>query len=280
VRAFLLDDYLIDCEVRGLTSVTIKGYKTQLTYYLNHYELSQEGVNKFILDSREMGRHTATINSYLIAIRAFSNYANVCINIHLLKKEEVVKDIYTTDEIKKLVKKPVTKNFNELKTWCLVCFLVGTGCRIGTALDIRVEDVDFGSGYVTFRHMKNKKQQVYPLSRALIGVLKQYLVVRGNDGYLFCNQYGDKADMRTTQKQIADYNKARGVNKTSAHLFRHTFAVNFLRNNGDIYTLSRLLNHSSLEMSAHYASAYGTNMNIKMEELSPLDTCIKQKIRI
>lgn len=280
MRAFLLDDYLLDCEVRGLSEVTIRGYKNQLTYFLEHYELTQEDVNKFILDSKKLKRHTATINSYLIAIRAFAKFANVDIKVKLLKKEETVKDIYTDEEIKRLIKKPSTKNFNEFKTWALISFLVGTGCRLATALEIRTEEIDFKCGYVIFRHSKNHKQQLFPLSKGLVSVLKQYLTVRGEGGYLFCNQYGEKADTRTTQAQVARYNKARGVNKTSCHLFRHYFAATYIRNNGDIYRLSRLLNHSTMEMSAHYAKIYGTDLKQNLEALSPLDTNLRIKIQM
>lgn len=280
MRVFLLDDYLIECEVRGLAAVTIRGYRNQLSYYLKHYDLTQEGVNQFILDSKKKGLHTSTINSYLIAIRAFCKWANVDIKIRLLKKEEIIKEIYTCDDIQRLIRKPKTKNFNQIKIWALICFLVGTGCRLGTALEVKVEDIDFESGYVILRHMKNRKQQLYPLTKGLLLVLRQYVVIRGNTGYLFCNQYGKKADFRTTQKQIADYNHAHGVNKTSAHLFRRTFAANYIRSGGDIYRLSRLLNHSTMEMSAYYARIYGADLKYNLEELSLLDINQREKIKI
>lgn len=272
------DDFLIDCEVRGLSNATVKGYREKLSTYFKNYEWSQESVNQFILDSRKKGMRTATINCYLRTLKVLNNYKQDCIIIHFLKQEEIVKDIYTSEELKILLKKPNTKNFNEFKTWALISFLVGTGCRLSTALEIKISDLDLQSGYVIFRHSKNHRQQVFPLSKGLLGVLKQYLQVRGGDGYLFPNQYGNKADKRTTQKQVADYNKARGVNKTSCHLFRHCFAANYIMNGGDAFRLQQLLGHSTLDMTRHYVQIYGKNLGDRIEELSPLDNNIKQKI--
>jgi integrase/recombinase XerD len=40
--------------------------------------------------------------------------------------------------------------------------------------------------------------------------------------------------------------------RCSPHTCRHTFAVNFIRQGGDIYTLSKLLRHSSIKVTEEY----------------------------
>lgn len=277
---FLLKEYFIDCEVRGLREVTIRGYKNQLNYFCSHYELTQSGVNQFILDSKRKGLHTATINSYLIALRALNNYANLCINIHLLKKDEVVKEIYTDEEVKKLIQKPKTRKFAEFSTWALICFLFSTGCRISTALEIKCEDVDMEGGMIVFRHMKNHTQQYFPISRALKGVLLVYEAIRGSEGYLFCNLHGGKRDLRTTQKQIRDYCHSRGVELSSAHAMRRTFVSNYIRNGGDVYRLQHLIGWKTLDMVNKYARLYATDYAKNIEELNPLDTNLQRCIKM
>ena len=101
----------------------------------------------------------------------------------------------------RLLEKPDIKNcsFSCYKTWVFENYLLGTGNRISTALDLHIGDINFQSGVITLRKTKNRKQQIIPLSNTLADILQEYLQIRGGDDedYLFCNEYGDKALERT-----------------------------------------------------------------------------------
>ena len=82
---------------------------------------------------------------------------------------------------------------------------------------------------------------------------------------------GTKLDIRTAQEQIQRYNKSRGVNKTSVHLFRHTFATMYLKNGGDIYRLQKLLGHSSIKITEKYLHYTTAELQRDYNKLNPLD---------
>ena len=49
---------------------------------------------------------------------------------------------------------------------------------------------------------------------------------------------------------IVKYNNSRGVERTSIHAFRHTFARKYLVDcGGDAFSLQRLMDHSTLKMT-------------------------------
>ena len=67
--------------------------------------------------------------------------------------------------------------------------------------------------------------------------------------------YENKTRMTATNIQLLVRNAAKraGIKKhVTPHTLRHSFATNFLRNNGNLRYLSTLLGHSSLDTTAIY----------------------------
>lgn len=57
----------------------------------------------------------------------------------------------------------------------------------------------------------------------------------------------------------------------SPHTMRHTFAVTFLRNGGDVYVLSRILGHSSITTTTKHLRSMGIDALAEAhQKFSPL----------
>lgn len=111
------------------------------------------------------------------------------------------------------------------------------------------------------------------MSKSLQQVLNEFLAYRKGDldDYVFCNSYGSKANQRTIQQSIADYNHSRGVTKTSAHLYRHTFEKHWILNGGDIFRLQKILGHSDLTVVKEYVNMFSNDMAVDFDKFNPLD---------
>jgi integrase/recombinase XerD len=195
--------------------------------------------------------------------------------ITLPRAEETIKEVYTDYEVAQLIKKPNLKtcNFTELRNWAMVCYFLSTGNRLSTVASIRVSDVRLQDGEIFIRKTKQKKQYIIPISSGLKEVLQEYLRYRkgGPDDFLFCSVYGEQFTKDTMGEVLRLYNNSRGVEKTGIHLFRHTFAKNWIMNGGDIFRLQKVLGHSTLDMVKQYANLYGADLKRDYDQFSLFD---------
>lgn len=279
-------DFLTSRKVKGLAEKTIVSYQSQFQAIAKHLDIGMDiaTLQKADLDSmlvrmRESGLSPNSINSYTRVLKSFFSWCNeqsiTSLNIKLYKGEETIKETYTDNELAALLKKPDTRKstFAEYRDWVIINFLLNCGSRAATVRAIQIRDVDLDSGMVCYRHTKNRKAQAIPLCSPMIAILREYLRFRGGepDDYLFCTETGTQLAENGLRQSIARYNMRRGVQKTSLHLFRHTFARKYLIDcGGDAFTLQKLLGHSTLAMTKHYCAIYDADLTRNFDKFSPL----------
>ena len=283
------DKFIRKCKVKNLTEKSIKSYEQKIRPFeefctehkiaLN--EITADTVDDFIIWIRNT--HTAndiSINSYLRTVRAFVYFCmdNAYIEhfkVHIPKATKKAKETYSDAELAVLLKKPNKKycTFTEFKIWTFENFLLGTGVRLSTALDVKIKDIKFEDELIFLGTTKNRIQQYIPLSKSLAVILKEYLEVRGDNptDYLFCNAYGKKANERTYQQMVQKYNTDRGIDRTSIHAFRHTFARLYIMNGGNAFVLQKLMGHSDISVTKEYVELFGTDLAVDYDRLNPLD---------
>lgn len=288
------EKFIRKCKVKNLTAKSIRSYEQKIRpfkEYLEYADIELEDVNADVIDDFIVwvrDTHNAndiTINSYLRTVRAFTYYCMTNdyiaqFKVHIPKATKKMKETYSDQELSVLLKRPNKKecSFTEFKTWAFENFLIGTGVRLSTALDIKIKDIKFDDNLIFLGQTKSRVQQYIPLSRSLALIIKEFLEIRGGDpgDYLFCNNYGRKANERTFQKMVADYNHNRGVERTSIHAFRHTFARLYILNGGNAFILQKLMGHSDISVTKEYVDLFGTDLSVGYDRLNPLDNLSKR----
>ena len=227
-----------------------------------------------------LGVNEQTIAAYFRAYRAIAYFAMEegwipRRKISIKQPEPPIKNCYTDDEIKRLVRKPKTDDFLENRNWVMVNYFLATGNRVSSVADLRIGDVDLDEGYITVNRQKNGKPTRIPLVKKITRILRAYIddyrtevngVPVGLNEPLFCNLYGEKLSENGIKKAIANYNRSRNVEKTSVHLFRHTFAKKWIIDGGDLLQLEKMLGQSSLKMVQHYSNLYASDIKEQAEK--------------
>ena len=288
--------FLLFKSAQGLKFKTLESYSANFHAVSKYIDVSVDiaEIDSHFLDGaivamREKSLSSHTIRSYTASMKAFLSWCNEenisQANIKLYKAEETIKETYSDEDLRRLLKRPNAKKcqFPEYRNWVIVNFLIDSGCRAATIRNIQNRDVDFQNSNVRFRHNKNKRMQVAPLSEAMKLILKEYMKVRGGktEDYLFPNQTGEQLTERALASAIKRYNKKRGVSNLSIHSFRHTFARKYLLDcGGNAFTLQRLLGHSTLDMTKHYCAIFNADIVKDFDEYSPLTKLNQQNQRI
>lgn len=295
----LFNEFIEERKALGRVEDTLKSYKATYKKFCEYFgERADEAGNiygsmfiEWTNAMRDEGLKAATINHNLGDMRAFMYW---CMDesrqyiprfrIKLIKVQEEMPKDYTPEEIKALLKKPNNNaKFTEWRSWAICCFVVGTGARLGTIVDIRMKDINLKEGIVHYQHTKNKKVQNANLSPQLVKSLSDYITMWRYDveeeDYLFCNVSGEKLSKASLTQGYGKYATDRGVNKTNIHGLRHTFARMWFENGGDVVQLSKILGHSTLAMSEHYMNIYATSAKDRFIQYNPLENITRSGAR-
>lgn len=173
-------------------------------------------------------------------------------------------------EIRALLAAAARSN-NPLRDKAVILFLLDTGMRASELAGLKLGDLE-GS---QLRVMgKGRKERRVPLSSASMMALNELLRHEGryggSDALFPSSQGGGHMDRHSVRKLLERLGETAGVANPNPHRFRHTFALNYLRNGGDIYTLQAILGHSTLDMVKRYLAIAQVDIQSAHEQASPV----------
>jgi len=198
---------------------------------------------------------------------------------------------YSDHEIRQLLGAAKTRpSIYPLHCWtyyCLFGLLAVTGLRLGEALNLRTEDLDWSEGMLTIRGAKFGKSRLVPLHASTCKVLADYAkrrddIFRGRkEGYFLVNKNGNRLDKGAVHRTFYALSRQIGLRVPSAshgprlHDFRHRLAIQTLvqwyRSGQDVErllpVLSTYLGHVHVTDTYWYLSACPELMGLARERM-------------
>lgn len=154
----------------------------------------------------------------------------------------------------------------------MILLMLDTGVRVSELCDLKVKDVDLRNKQVTV-FGKGSKERSIPISPRTAQSLWRYFTSKPDQLVFmpaFSTDQGLKLDRANVLKQCKRIGERAGVQDCHPHRFRHTFAIQYLRNGGDIYTLQKILGHSTLDMVKRYLMIAQTDLTAAHRVASPV----------
>jgi integrase/recombinase XerD len=167
-----------------------------------------------------------------------------------------------------------SKRPTALRDKTIIIVLLDTGIRASELCALQFRDYEKDSGRLTVQHGKgNKKRTVY-LGESSRKYLWRYFVSRGKMGAndpIFITRKSTALESSELLNMIVATAKRAGVSHANVHKFRHTFAINFLRNGGNVLELQRLLGHERMETVRIYVQLAQMDLANAHAAASPAD---------
>jgi len=277
----VIDDFINSKKAERLSPATIETYEKVLKLFREF--LGSERAFKTITASdirAYLGSldHVCdkTVCSYYIVLSSLWTFA-VSENLtsdHMVRKinkpryarRKIVP--FTENEIKRIL--AAGKSMREQ---AIIMTLIDCGIRASELVNLKVKDWRPGRLKVMGKGRKERNVPISEITERLILLqlkIGQPGLQAGNES-LFNGAYQDKPiDYDALRYLMHRLGKQSGVSDCHAHRFRHTFAISYLRNGGDIYTLQQILGHSTLEMVKHYLAIARSDIDKAHAKASPV----------
>jgi integrase len=151
---------------------------------------------------------------------------------------------------------------------------LNTGMRRNEILSLRWVNVDFVKGFIFIEDSKNGKSRKVPMNAAVFEALHN--LPRKHE-YVFFNEETKShvKDIKTGFKAACRRAEIEGLR---LHDLRHTAASKMIEAGADLVTVSKILGHSSIQMTMRYAHPTPENMRRAVDRLGESLGQTRQKV--
>lgn len=239
-------DFLKTNDLKAITPVKVEAYKSW---------------------RRQSGAVASTVNRDLTVIKAMFNRA---VHLGLIQKNPVLQvkkfkepkrqvQFFTQEEVRKILE-AADGTFRNM-----VVLFLNTGLRRDELLHLAWEDIDLDRKILAVQAKEGWQPKDYevrhiPLSAQALKALRELLGARGTgQRWVFQNGRGEPMPPIPVTHRFKALLRETGMEKGHLHMLRHTFASRLAMKGVDLYTISKLLGHSSIkttEIYAHLAPDY------------------------
>lgn len=229
---------------------------------------------------------TTTINNYVRNLKVFFNWLdyNYVISkspmskIKLLKNNRKSKEYLSDEDFKKLITCLDKSYFSEHRDFAMIMLMIDSGMRLGECTRLTMDDLNIVKRQIFLKAeiTKGRKDRTVFFSQKTEQIMRRWIQYKDRyveSDYLFPIKYnGSKVEIHTFETNFKNYLRRAGLDeKFSPHCLRNNFAKRCLMSGMDIYTLSKLLGHSSVTVTEQaYLDLTDEDIGTRYQHFSPV----------
>jgi site-specific recombinase XerD len=192
------------------------------------------------------------------------------------RRERVLIRPLSPEQAGRLLEVVATTTTSGLRDRAMLMLLLDSGLRISELLTLESNRVDWLNCTATVMG-KGRKERSVPFSAKTGQALLEYAQARAKGQVrapeFFLGRTGKPVCRSKARKLVMRYGRQAGIEgvRLSPHTLRHTFAVLYIRNGGDSFSLQEILGHSTLEMTKRYVHLARRDVAEQHKKFSPME---------
>lgn len=155
----------------------------------------------------------------------------------------------------------------------IIFLLLDTGIRAQELCDLSIVQTDLKNRRVKV-FGKGARERSIPFSPRTGQIVWRYMTAFRKDAFanepLFLTDELKALDRHVLRQALGRIGERAGLAGVNCHRFRHTFAINYLRNGGDPWSLQLMLGHSTLDMVRTYLAIAQADLDSNHRQASPV----------
>jgi site-specific recombinase XerD len=213
-------------------------------------------------------RSANSLRCDILRLRAMLKYMGLigekCLDYELVpvpKREDVQRTFLHEDEVTTMIDCACS-----LRNKFIISLLYSSGIRLSELLSLDRNSIQNRTFNVVG---KGKKLRLCFIDERTEKLMEQYLATRHDNcpALVVSHLYKQRLTASTVQLIIRNTAKRAGMDKRiTPHVFRHSFATNFISNNGGVKPLSELLGHRSLDTTSIYTHLINNELARQYEQ--------------
>lgn len=261
------------CNARGIDAVV---------------QLGASHLDDYLLSLRACGAADHTVRGAAQVAKTLARFGyrrgylpeEITRDFSLPKVAQTIIVTFTDEQLHALLDAPDQRRWVGVRDRAILVLLLDTLARISEISGLNLADVDLEGRSIRVMG-KGRKQRDLPCGQIAAQALRRYARSVGDhrptDPFFISRngrrlgREGVAAAMRTYARRA----KIDGV-RCSPHTLRHTGAKRFILSGGDVFTLQRLLGHTSLAMVRRYVELANADVRVQHERFSPADTLLRR----
>ncbi|MBI2912844.1 MAG: tyrosine-type recombinase/integrase [Chloroflexi bacterium] len=289
----LIESYLLTCRAEGKSPNTIRWYEQKLRALCDYLrarqlplapeDLAPEIVRGLVVHLQATGVSAFTTRGYVQVVKGLFTWLenegyiadNPLRRVKLPKTPKYVVRPLDEDEVRRILSEIDPRTRAGARDFAIFLLLLDTGMRLGELAALTEDD-----GLQAVREGivrvfgKGSRERMVPVGLTTQNAIRRYIQIHRramHSDALFVSFSGQALTaegIRQVIRRLADRAGVRGVHP---HRLRHTAAVTFLRAGGDVFSLQRILGHSTLSMTRNYVMLTDADVKAVHQRASPAD---------